>query len=265
MVALAAAAGSAAGAPPASGDWVVAGTETYADQTIVVHGNVYIRAPGDLTLINVTLEVNSTVAARRGVVVEAGATLRTRDRDDSTVSSSDRTVIRPLSASERITFVAAPNSSIDLQQTALWGVGYTQSPLNASAVFIKTNSTVLRNVSVYASFYGIYFQGVAGSFEDLWVHNNTYDGLEVDASSNVSVFRLLAADNGGTGVHIPGGRFQVTGASIYGNGDGLAVKFDGRATVSVFDVSGNGRGLVALNNAAGTPIYALVFCGLPGP
>ena len=249
IAAIAAAAGTAAGAPPASGDWVVTGTETYADQTIVVHGNVYVRAPGHLTLINVTLEVNSTVAARRGVVVEAGATLRTRDRDNSTVNSSDRTVIRPLSTSERITFVAAPNSSVDLQQTALWGVGYTQSPLNASAVFLQTNSTVLRNVSVYASYYGIYFQGVTGSFEDLAVHNNTYDGLEVDAASNVSVFRLVAADNGGAGVHIPGGRFFAMSASIYGNGDGLAVKFDGSASVVVFDASGNGRGLVALNNA----------------
>lgn len=250
FAALAVASLPALAAPPASGDWVVTGTETYANQTIVIEGNLFVRSPANLTFLNVTLEINSTVAARRGIVVEAGAALRTRDGDNSTATSGDRTVIRPLSVSERITFVAAPGSTLALRGTAVWGVGYTQSPLNASALFIQTNSTTLQNVSVYASYYGVYFQGVTSAFvSDLAVHNNTYDGLEVDALSNLSVIGLLAADNGGTGVHIPGGRFFGQSLSILGNGDGLAVKFDGRATLSAFDASGNGRGLVALNNA----------------
>ncbi len=250
LAALAVVSAPGAAAPPASGDWVVTASESYANQTIVIEGNVFVRAPGNLTLVNVTLEINSTVAVRRGIVVEAGGALRTRDGDDSTATSGDRTFIRPLSPSERITFVAAPGSTLALRGTAIWGVGYTQSPLNASAVFIQTNSTTLQNVSVYSSYYGVYFQGVAGpTITDLAVQNNTYDGLEVDAASNVSVYGLLAADNGGAGVHVPGGRFFASTASILSNGDGLAVKFDGQATLTVFDASGNGRGLVALNNA----------------
>ncbi len=223
--------------------------ETYLNQTIVVEGNVFVRSPGQLTLINVTLEINSTAGTRRGLLVESGATLRTRDTDNSTLTSLDRTTVRPLSSSERIWFVAAPGASIDLRQSALWGVGYTQSPANASGVYIQTNSTILHNVSVFSGYFGVVFLGVVGNFSDLSVHNNTYNGLDMDASCDISVRGLLVADNGQAGVHASGGRFAVVGASVLHNGDGLAVKFGGRATASLFDVSGNANGFIVLNGA----------------
>ncbi len=249
IAAIACAAFAASAAPPSSGDWVVTGNETYANQTIVIEGNVFVRAPGQLTLINVTLEINSTSSARRGLLVEAGATLRTRDTDGLTLTSLDRTVVRPVTSSERIFVVAAPGSAIDLRQSALWGVGYTQSPPNASGLYIQTNATTLQNVTVFSSFFGIVFIGVVGQFQDISVHNNTYNGLDLDALSNLTVRGFLAADNGGAGVHIAGGAFTLVGASVLGNADGVAVKFGGTASASLFDVSGNDNGFVALNGA----------------
>lgn len=243
------AASSASAAPPASGDWVVTANESYYNQTIVIEGNVFVRAPGVLNLTNVTLEINSTTGARRGLLVESGAALRTHDLDDSTLTSLDRTVIRPVTNGERIWFVAAPGSTVNLQQTALWGVGYTQSPANASGVYLQTNATTLRNVTVFSSYFGIVFIGVVGSYTDITVQNNTYNGLDLDAGSNITVRGFLAADNGLAGVHIAGGRFTLVGASILHNSDGLAVKFGGRASATLFDASGNQNGFVALNGA----------------
>ncbi len=240
---------TASAAPPASGDWVVTANETYANQTIVIEGNVFVRAPGQLTLVNVTLEINSTVSARRGLVVEPGGTFNTRDLDGLAGTAGDRTVIRPLSSLERIFVVAQTGSTIDLRQSALWGIGFTQSPINASAVYIATNATSLHNVTVYSSYYGIYFAAVAGTFFDLSVANNTYDGLELDALCNITVRGFSGNNNGGAGVHIAGGRFTLSGASLLANADGLAVKFGGAAAVSLFDASGNANGFVVLNGA----------------
>jgi hypothetical protein len=240
---------SASAAPPSSGDWVVTANESYANQTIVIEGNVFVRAPGQLTLTNVTLEINSTTVARRGLEVEAGATLNTRDLDGLAGTAGDRTVIRPLSPLERIFVVGEAGSTLDLRQSALWGVGYTQSPINASAFYIATNATNLHNVTVYSSYFGIYFAAVAGTFFDLSVHNNTYDGLELDALCNITVRGFSGNNNGGAGVHISGGRFTLSGASLLANADGLAVKFGGVAAVSLFDASGNVNGFVALNGA----------------
>ncbi len=55
--------------PPASGDWVVTGTESYSDEVIVLNGNLIVEDGGNLTFKKVTLEVNCTYNGQYNITV----------------------------------------------------------------------------------------------------------------------------------------------------------------------------------------------------
>jgi len=60
------------GGPPSSGDWIVTGTESYSDQTIVLNGNLIVENSGNLTFRKVTLKMNCTYDAQYRIEVRPG-------------------------------------------------------------------------------------------------------------------------------------------------------------------------------------------------
>ena len=60
------------GGPPSSGDWIVTGTESYSDQTIVLNGNLIVENGGNLTFRKVTLKMNCTYDAQYRIEVRGG-------------------------------------------------------------------------------------------------------------------------------------------------------------------------------------------------
>jgi len=60
------------GGPPFSGDWIVTGTESYSDQTIVLDGNLIVENGGNLTFRKVTLKMNCTYDAQYRIEVMPG-------------------------------------------------------------------------------------------------------------------------------------------------------------------------------------------------
>ncbi|MFA5415775.1 MAG: hypothetical protein WC295_09780, partial [Methanoregula sp.] len=61
--------------PPVSGDWIITGSETYANTRFILQGNVAIRPGGSLTLDNVTMKMNQFTDGQYGITVDSGSTL----------------------------------------------------------------------------------------------------------------------------------------------------------------------------------------------
>jgi len=59
-----------AGAPPATGDWIVTDSTVVENQIITLPGNLVVAAGGSLTLQTVTLEMNGTYDGEFGIDVE---------------------------------------------------------------------------------------------------------------------------------------------------------------------------------------------------
>jgi len=58
--------------PPASGDWVVTGTESYYDEVIVLSGNLIVEDGGNLTFRKVTLNMNCAYNGQFNITVKPG-------------------------------------------------------------------------------------------------------------------------------------------------------------------------------------------------
>lgn len=58
--------------PPASGDWVVTGTESYYDEVFVLSGNLIVEDGGNLTFRKVTLKMNCTYNGQYNITVKSG-------------------------------------------------------------------------------------------------------------------------------------------------------------------------------------------------
>lgn len=250
VLALGAAASQAA--PPVTGDWVVTGDEYYANQTITLDGNLTVAPAGNLTLENVTLQIVSPSSGRRGVTVQPNGRLTTLDGDGSAATPLDRTRIRPTVSTDRISFVAEPGSIVNLTQTEFTGIGYTQSPSNASGLYLDHAFVGMSNVTVWNSYFGIVMLGEFANvtLANLNVHNNTYDGVLINGATNVFLRSFVSADNGAAGVEMSNGSATFRSANFLRNSDGLAIKFGALANVQVFDASGNQNGVVLLNGAS---------------
>ncbi len=61
--------------PPVSGDWIITGSETYANTQFILQGNVAVRPGGSLTLDNVTMRMNQFTDGQYGITVDSGSTL----------------------------------------------------------------------------------------------------------------------------------------------------------------------------------------------
>ena len=77
-----------------TGDWVVSVPDSYADETIVLTGNLSITGAGTLELINVTLVLNSTnYDGEYGITVWDGGHLYVNDTDGDFFTPDDMSSI----------------------------------------------------------------------------------------------------------------------------------------------------------------------------
>jgi len=77
-----------------SGDWIVTGSETYINESIVLTGNLTIQSGGSLTLKNVTLAINcSTENGTYDIQVMDGGSLIITDYDNDPATTNDRSNI----------------------------------------------------------------------------------------------------------------------------------------------------------------------------
>ena len=74
------------GAQPSKGDWIVTGAEVVENKTVLLNGNLTVKAGGSLTLRNVTLRMNVEQNDQYGILVEEEGSLYIYDSNISSVT-----------------------------------------------------------------------------------------------------------------------------------------------------------------------------------
>jgi parallel beta-helix repeat protein len=73
-------------AQPSEGDWIVTGVKVVENKTVLLNGNLTVKAGGSLTLRNVTLRMNVEQNGQYGISVEEGGSLSIYDSNISSTT-----------------------------------------------------------------------------------------------------------------------------------------------------------------------------------
>ncbi|MCI0497238.1 MAG: PKD domain-containing protein, partial [Thermoplasmata archaeon] len=182
--------------PPGSGNWVVSDDTYISNRTIDLNGDLRVNAGGNLTLRNVTLNINSG-GQPSGVIVNEGGYLAATDLDGDPSTTSDRSVISATSASSRTFLQAREGSSIALSGVSFKRMGLrfkeVTDPFLYFGVHIATSDAVIRDVTIEDTYFGLLLQGITGVHVDgLAVTGMERRALYMNSSTEVMISRLTA-------------------------------------------------------------------------
>lgn len=97
---------------PSQGDWIVTGIESVENKSVVLNGNLIVKAGGSLTLRNATLTVSSQFSGQYGISVEPGGSMFIYNSK-----------ITPSDLKNRFTFTATGKSFV-MKDSELHGAGW---------------------------------------------------------------------------------------------------------------------------------------------
>lgn len=168
--------------PPASGDWIVTGTESYYDEVIVLNGNLFVLPGGNLTFRKVTLIMNCTHNGQYNISVDEGE-----------FHVLDGSVITSANLDRRIgSFYAHGGSTFRMNNSSLFGSDQVTIMCTDAVV---ENSLISRNRG-----------GIAISNDGVVVRNNNFSlnddcGISVHFSSP-TIYNNTITSNFGSGITI---------------------------------------------------------------
>ncbi len=229
------------------GDWVIAGAESYVNETIYVEGNITIPVGASLTLTNVTIMMNCSVANRTHIDVQG--TLNMYDGGDgydpSDAMDADASVID--ANVSRYNFWTGPNAVLNIQNSEILNVGNNTNmpPDQWSGVFIRTSMANIDNSRIADGEHGLIFDSCwPASLQNNLVEDN--DGIGIGAGDisdpfyNISgvLSNNVVLNNGGPGVYLSGVNvnIEIFGMNVSFNENGIVVM--GNGTLNA-DVHGN--------------------------
>jgi len=189
----ASAAGSGDWPPPASGDWWISNPTTVSNETVVVNGTLYVYYTS-LSLDNVTLLINSTAGATRGIQVYWAPSVLT-------VNNSQVTTWDARYRFFWYTYGALRVERSDVQRMADYGI-YTYS-----------GNLVMRDNTIHNGSYG----GISAYYSDsqpaMELLNNTLYDIDYFAVF-LQVYSYYGA---GAGPHDLGADFVMRGNTVRDN------------------------------------------------
>ncbi|MDH5783685.1 MAG: right-handed parallel beta-helix repeat-containing protein, partial [Candidatus Bathyarchaeota archaeon] len=183
--------------PPASGDWVVAGAESYYDEVIVLNGNLIVRSSGNLTFRKVTLKMNCTYSGQYNITVESGGKFYVLE--DSVITSAE--------PDKRIGFFeVCDDTTFRMSNSALHECGWAWLP-GSDGLHIWSDDAVVENSLISHNWVGI------------WVHSNgaivrnnnvtandgapaPESGIVIHPSCNPAIYNNYISWNNGAGITI---------------------------------------------------------------
>lgn len=169
---------------PASGNWVINYTQSCANKTIILNGNLTVQSNGNLTFRNATLLLNGTYNGSRKIEVQGGA-FYIRD-NDGVQSTSDGSNITALNTSNRFLFMVGANSTFEMRNSELSYVGYAAATLNETGVYLDASNIHITGTALSHSFNALVGVATSGTFENNTIHSNSGAGIQL--VSNGSVF-----------------------------------------------------------------------------
>jgi len=150
-----------------TGDWIVTGTESYTNESIVLTGNLTIQFGGSLTLKNVTLAINcSSENGTFDIQVMDGGSLIITDWDNDPATTNDRSNITDspydtddyLEFDYRYSIKAWEGSYVSFENSIIREAGF---PFGSEdyGLYIYTDNVNIQNCTIEKNWYGLYLRG----------------------------------------------------------------------------------------------------------
>jgi len=144
-------------AQSSEGDWIVMGVEVVENKTILLNGNLTVKAGGSLTLRNVTLRMNVEQNGQYGISVEEGGSLSIYDSNIS-------------SATEFRFFFSMIDGRLVMEDSELHGAGFGE--WGEGGLWIQADDTLIDG-NLISDCYGVVLNG-----SDNWVINNRFMNID---------------------------------------------------------------------------------------
>jgi len=179
--------------PPASGDWVVTGTESYYDEVIVLSGNLIVEDGGNLTFRKVTLKMNCTYNGQFNITVKPGGEFYVLE--GSVITSAD--------PNKRYGFSVW--STFRMNNSELHGCGWAWPfpERETGGLVIWSGDAVVENSLLSHNWNGIDVRSDGVVVRNNNVTENDETGIGVD-SCNSTIYNNYVSWNNRTGIGIGG-------------------------------------------------------------
>ncbi len=209
-----------------TGDWTIgAGDDLmYANQTIVLDGNLSISDLGMLTLRNVTLALKGGEFDPQEITVFDG-TLVISDWDDDPETHGDKSTIRADDPDFNYYFQIYEGATFSLSNSLVRDCGRLFNLLGINAgLYIASEDAMVRDSEISNGYGGIFIDGVDADVENCIISDNTWIGLYVDNGASPVVVGCTIEDNLREGVMVKGqSNLFVGDSNIRGNLRGVVV------------------------------------------
>jgi len=251
------------GGPPSSGDWIVTGTESYSDQTIVLDGNLIVENGGNLTFENVTFELNCHFDGEYNITVNPGGKFYVLDGS----------VITSHAPSNAYSFFVQPNSTFRMSNSELhsagWIIPFVEEHMglhilsddavvenslisnNSHSIMAIGDGVVIRNNNITENYEGIRIGGAASIYNNYISKNG--GGVTIGGPCSPSVYDNTIEYNSGSGICIADGTPIIRDNNIIKNREGIHLY--SRANPMILNntiASNNDTGVTVRDHSSGT-------------
>jgi parallel beta-helix repeat protein len=148
-----------------NGDWYVSDTRSYTGVTINMVGNLIINSTGVLTLNNVFLRINSTLATTYRIEVRAGGQLYTQNNTRITAGTA-----------YNYRFLIQSGSTAQLANTNITRCG-VMGGNSGNGIYIASDNVVIQNCNIDNGYKGICIEYASPQILNCTIRNHGYDGI----------------------------------------------------------------------------------------
>ncbi len=128
---------------------------TLEDSTLIVDQDVYVELQSQLTLINTTLAFNCTPQNSNNFIVNTGAMLTVRDKDNNMSTTYDRSVLKSLT-SLNFNFTGLPGSEVSIRYSHIERCGrYSPMTILPSGLTLLGDSSLVQDTTITSGAAGI--------------------------------------------------------------------------------------------------------------
>jgi parallel beta-helix repeat protein len=231
--------------PPASGDWVVTGTESYYDQVFVLNGNLIVEAGGNLTFRKVTLKMNCAYDGQYNITVKGGK-----------FYVLEGSIITSVDPDKEYSFEVGYGSTFRMKNSELHECGWNSSEGGKTGlffiesvdtvvenslishnwvIFVCTNATIQNNI-ITKNRKGIFCPSSSPTISGNRITENLEGGIECNIYSSPTIVNdTIAANLGYTGgIHLMGHCDAIIQGNIVAN-NSRGITFGENSNPTIFN------------------------------
>jgi parallel beta-helix repeat protein len=208
-----------------TGEWTIASGDDleYANQTILLDGNLNISNGGRLVLKNVTLVLHSVALSPQEILIHGE--LVVTDLDGNGDTTADRSMLKANDTDYPYYFQAWEDASLTLTNSRVENCGELFNVEGyQTGLYIATTDATVEDTEFTAGYGGLFIDGVSITVSGLNIHDNDWYGIYVDNNANPTIVDCTIEDNHRGGVMVKTQSDPaIISSSIRGNLRGIVV------------------------------------------